>query len=65
MPSEDRERDWQIGKVHRKVDAMERMMQGKAVSVAGFTVAREDCLRRMTWGHAVDQLMQVIETCAA
>lgn len=25
MPSEDRERDWQIGKVHRKVDAMERM----------------------------------------
>jgi 4-hydroxybenzoyl-CoA reductase subunit alpha len=25
MPSEDRERDWQLGKVHRKVDAMERM----------------------------------------
>jgi len=25
MPVEDRERDWQIGKVHRKVDAMERM----------------------------------------
>ena len=25
MPSEDRERDWQLGQVHRKVDAMERM----------------------------------------
>ena len=25
MPRDDRERDWQIGKVHRKVDAMERM----------------------------------------
>ena len=25
MPREDRERDWQIGGVHRKVDAMERM----------------------------------------
>lgn len=25
MPGEDRDRDWQIGKVHRKVDAMERM----------------------------------------
>ncbi len=25
MPADDRERDWQIGGVHRKVDAMERM----------------------------------------
>ena len=25
MPSEDRERDWQLGRSHRKVDAMERM----------------------------------------
>jgi 4-hydroxybenzoyl-CoA reductase alpha subunit len=25
MPNEDRDRDWQLGKVHRKVDAMERM----------------------------------------
>lgn len=25
MPVEDRERDWQLGQVHRKVDAMERM----------------------------------------
>lgn len=25
MPNEDRERDWQLGRAHRKVDAMERM----------------------------------------
>lgn len=47
------------------VDAMDRMVQGRGVSVADFTVARADCLQHMTWSRAVDQLLRVIGACAA
>lgn len=47
------------------VEAMDAMLQGRGVAVADYTVARADCLARMTWTRAADRLLQVIGSCTA
>lgn len=46
------------------VEAMDAMVQGRGGGIADYTVARADCLSRMTWGRAADQMLQVIGSCA-